>query len=470
MSVKDNMRKKNNINRRTFLKSSALAGTVGVIGGGGASGFLSSCSTDRNKKGNAPLREPGSYYVPDLPDMADDGKPLRAGVIGCGGRGSGAAFDFLNSANGVTITALGDVFEERVNTLADNLKAEKNIDIPTEMRFVGLDAYKKVIDSDVDIIIECTPPYFRPLHFAYAVEKGKHCFLEKPFFVDAVGYRKVMATAKQAEAKRLSVVTGAIRRHQRSYVASHQQIMNGAIGEITGGTVHYNVGKSWSRQRQPGWTDLEYMLKDWTNWIWLSGDIMLQILFHNIDAFVWLTGLKPVSSLGFGSRSRIVAGNQYDNFSVDFVLENDVHIHGMTRKIDGCTNKVTNLIQGTKGSWMGTGTVGGECVIKDLKGNVIWEFDEEEEKKNFKQTNPFVLEHVNLVNCIRRNTPIEQVSEISIPNLFGIMGRESAYTGLETTWETMTSSSLDYTPADFNMEGSMDMSQFESPLPGTSKK
>lgn len=461
------MKKENNVSRRTFLKSSALAGTVGIIGGGGASGFLSSCSTD-NKSGSAPLKEPGSYYVPDLPDMATDGKQLKAGVIGCGGRGSGAALDFLNSANDVTIIALGDVFEERVNTLADKLKADKNIDIPANMRFVGLDAYKHVIDSGVDIIIECTPPFFRPLHFEYAVEKNKHCFLEKPFFVDAVGYRKIMATAKQAQAKNLSVVTGAIRRHQRSYVASHQQIMNGAIGEITGGTVHYNVGKSWSRERQPGWSDLEYMLKDWTNWIWLSGDIMLQILFHNIDAFVWLTGLKPVSALAFGSRSRIVAGTQYDNFSVDFVMENNVHIHGMTRKIDGCTNGVSNFIQGTKGSWTGLGTVGGECFIKDLEGNVIWEFNEEEEKKNFKQTNPFVLEHVNLVNSIRKNTPIEQVSEISVGNMFGVMARESAYTGLETQWDTMTSSALDYTPADMNM-GPMDMSQFVSPVPGTSK-
>ena len=462
------MKNENNLSRRNFLKTTALAGTVGVIGGGGATGLLSSCSSDNKKTGKTPLKEPGSYYIPELPDMADDGKELKAGVIGCGGRGSGAAMDFLNSANNVTITALGDVFEEKVNTLADKLKADRNIDIPIDKRFVGLDAYKQVIDSGVDIIIEGTPPFFRPLHFEYAVEKNKHCFLEKPFFVDAVGYRKVMATAKQAQAKNLSVITGAIRRHQRSYVASHQQIMNGAIGEITGGTVYYNVGKSWYRERQPGWSDLEYMLKDWTNWIWLSGDIILQILFHNIDAFVWLTGLKPVSALGFGSRLRAVSGTQYDNFSVDFVMENDVHIHGMTRKIDGCTNNVSNFIQGTKGSWTGIGTVGGQAFIKDLAGNVVWEFDEEEEKANYKQTNPFVLEHVNLVNSIRRNTPIEQVSEISVGNMVGIMGRESAYTGLETHWDTMTSSSLDYTPTDFNM-GKMDMSQFVTPVLGTGK-
>ena len=173
------MKKESKLSRRSFLKSSALAGTIGVIGASGATGFLSSCSSDSEKKGKTALREPGSYYIPELPDLADDGKELRAGVIGCGGRGSGAAMDFLNSANGVTIVALGDVFEERVTSLADKLKSEKNIDIPSDKRFVGLDAYKHVIDSDVDVVIECSPPYFRASHFEYAVQKNKHCFLDR---------------------------------------------------------------------------------------------------------------------------------------------------------------------------------------------------------------------------------------------------------------------------------------------------
>ena len=458
----------NNISRRSFLKSSALAGTIGVISGGGATGLLASCSSDNKKSGNTPLREPGSYYVPDLPDMADDGKELKAGVIGCGGRGSGAAMDFLNSAIGVTIIALGDVFEDKINSLADRLKEAKNIDIPNDKRFVGLDAYKQVIDSGVDVVIDCSPPFFRPSHFEYAVEKNKHCFLEKPLFVDSVGYRKVIATAKQAQAKSLSVVTGTIRHHQRSYVASHQKIMDGAIGEITGGGVYYNVGAQWHKERQPEWNDLEYMLRDWYSWKWLSGDHILEQHIHSIDAFIWLTGLKPLRALSFGSRQRRVMGDRFDNFSTDFVMGNGVHMHSMCRQIDGCTNNVSNYIQGTKGSWTGTGAVGGEVVIKDLAGNIVWKFDEEEEKANYKQTNPFVLEHVNMVNCIRKNTPIEQASEMAVSNMAAIMGRESAYTGLETTWEEMTSSSMDFTPADLNM-GKMDMSSFVTPVPGTGK-
>ena len=169
--------KENNLTRRSFLKTSAVAGAVGVIGTGSA-GLLSSCS-DTNKKNGvaAPLREPGTYYIPELPDLATDGKELKAGVVGCGGRGAGAAINFLNSANGVTIVALGDVFQDRVDGLANKLKDEYNIDIPESMRFVGLDSYKQVIDSDIDVLIECTPPFFRPEHFKYAVEKNKHCFL-----------------------------------------------------------------------------------------------------------------------------------------------------------------------------------------------------------------------------------------------------------------------------------------------------
>ncbi len=462
------MKKDNKLSRRSFLKTSALAGTIGVIGGGGTAGMLSSCSSNNNKIDGTPLREPGSYYIPDLPDMAVDGKPLRAGVIGCGGRGSGASFDFLNSANGVTIVALADIFEEKVNSLADRLKKEKNIDIPIEKRFVGLEAYKQLIDSDVDVVIECTPSFFRPSHFEYIVKQNKHCFIEKPLFVDSVGYRKVMATAKQATAKKLTVITGTIRHHQRSYVESYKKISDGAIGEITGGAVYYNGGAQWSRERQPGWTDFEYMIKDWFNWRWLSGDMIIEQHIHSIDAFVWLTGLKPLSAIAFGSSQRRLSGDRYDNFSTDFTMENGAHMHSMCRQIDGCTNNVSNYIQGTKGSWIGVGAVGGEVMIKDLAGNVIWQFDEEKEKAEYKQTNPFVLEHVNLVNCIRKNAPIEQASEAAVSNMAALMGRESAYTGLETTWDGMTSSSLDYTPSDLNM-GSMDMSSFVTPVPGTGK-
>lgn len=439
-----------------------MAGALGVIGTTSSAGLLTSCSGGgKSKNGNIPLKEPGSFYIPDLPDKAADGKELKAGVIGCGGRGSGAAFNFLNAANGVTIVALGDVFQEKVDSLAEKLKNEKNIDIPSNKRFVGLDAYKQVVDSDVDIIIDATPPFFRPEHFKYAVEKGKHCFLEKPICVDPVGYRTIIAAAKQAQAKNLCVVTGTQRHHQRSYVESYKKIMEGAIGEITGGVVYWNQSMLWYRERQPGWSDFEYMIRDWVNWKWLSGDHIVEQHVHNIDVFTWFTGLKPISAVGFGSRHRRITGDQYDNFSVDFTMENGIHFHSMCRQIDGCANNVSEFIQGTKGSW----STQGETVIKDLAGNIIWKYDPEAEKTNFSQTDPYTLEHVNLINCIRGNKPIEQASETAIANMAAIMGRESAYTGLETKWDTMTTSPLDYTPKDLNM-GKMDMSAFTVPVPG----
>lgn len=458
------MKKENNISRRSFLKSSALVGAAGALGTTGGAAILSSCSgSGSSESATKPLKEPGTFYVPELMDIAKDGKELRAGVIGCGGRGSGAAFDFLAAANGVTIVALADTFKERVDSLAKELKEKKNIDIPEDKRFVGLDAYKQVIDCDLDVVLIATPPLFRPVHFKYATEKGKHSFLEKPICVDAVGYRTIMAASKQAAAKNLCVVTGTQRHHEHRYVQAYKQIMAGLIGEITGGTVYWNQSMLWYRERQADWTDAEWMIKDWVNWKWLSGDHIVEQHVHNIDVFTWFSGLKPVKATGFGSRQRRITGDQYDNFSIDFTMENGVHLHSMCRQIDGCANNVSEFIQGTKGSWNSA-----TDEIKDLAGNVVWKYDKEGTEAQFKQMNPYVLEHVNLVNHIRSNKPIDQASETAVSNMAAIMGRESAYTGAETTWEQMTASPLDYTPADLSL-GKMDMSTFTVPVPGSGK-
>ena len=456
------MTKENKMGRRSFIKSSATAGVLCTVGlGSGTSALLSSCG-DNSKPKNVPLKKAGSYYIPDLVDFARDGVELRAGVIGCGGRGSGAALDFLNAGNGLTVVALGDVFQERVEELAQRLKKDKEIDIPNDKCFVGLDAYKQVIDSDIDVVIIASPPFFRPDQFKYAVEKGKHAFLEKPICVDPVGYRSIIATARQAMAKNLCVITGTQRHHQRNYVESYKKIMEGAIGEITGGAVYWNQSMLWYRERKKEWSDFEWMVKDWVNWKWLSGDHIVEQHVHNIDVFTWFSGLKPASATGFGSRHRRVTGDQYDNFSVDFVMENGIHFLSMCRQIDGCADNVSEFIQGTKGSWS---TANGETVILDLSGNVVWKFDKEAEGEAYTQTNPYVLEHVNWINHIRSKTPIDQASETALPNMLAIMGRESAYTGAEVTWDNMITSSIDYTPVDLN-EGKMNMKPFTVPVPG----
>ncbi|HNU37694.1 MAG TPA: oxidoreductase, partial [Macellibacteroides fermentans] len=216
----------------------------------------------------------------------------------------------------------------------------------------------------------------------------------------------------------------------------------------------------WYKERQAGWNDCEWMIKDWVNWKWLSGDHIVEQHVHNIDVFTWFSGLKPVKAVAFGSRQRRLTGDQYDNFSVDFTMENGIHLHSMCRQIDGCATNVSEFIQGTKGSWDSS-----TMEIKDLAGNVVWKYDGEAEKANFKQTDPYTLEHANWITHIRSKKPIAQAEETAVSNMAAIMGRESAYTGAETTWDAMTASTIDYTPKDLNL-GKMDMSTFVVQVPG----
>jgi len=442
------------INRRQFLSYTALAGAAVAV-----PALLSGC-----KKGNemTPLRAEGEYYVPELPDKADEGKELKVGVIGCGGRGSGAVINLLDAADGITVTALGDVFEDRLNNLRDRLKNDRQQEVAAENCFIGFDAYQKVIDSGVDMVIIATPPFFRPEHFKYATEKGVHSFLEKPIAVDPKGYRTIMAAAKQAEAKGLSVVTGTQRHHQRPYVEAFQKIQQGMIGEITGGNVYWNQNMLWYRTREAGWSDMEWMIRDWVNWKWLSGDHIVEQHVHNLDVFLWMAGYPKLSTAtAFGARHRRITGDQFDMFSVDFTFENGIHLHSMCRQIEGCANRVSEFIQGSKGTWNSE-----THEIKDLQGNVIWKFDDAAAQQQFKQHDPYVLEHVDWVNHIRRGTAHVEAGDTAISCMAAVMGRESAYTGAMTNWDEMTQSPLDYTPAKLEI-GPMDMSAYTVAVPGT---
>ena len=443
------------MSRKDFLSLSAIAGVSTLVG---SSTLMTSCGP----KGPVytPLKQPGEYYIPVLNDKADDGKELKAGVIGCGGRGSGAIYDLLAAANGIKVVALGDTFADRLNGLKGSLAKNGQV-VADDKCFVGFDAYKKVIDSGVDMVIIATPPAFRPIHFQYATEKGVHSFLEKPIAVDPKGYRTIMATAKQAQAKNLSVVCGTQRHHQRPYVEAYQKIQEGMIGEITGGNVYWNQSMLWYRERQQGWTDTEWMIRDWVNWKWLSGDHIVEQHVHNIDVFLWMSGLKPVKATAFGGRHRRVTGDQYDMFSVDFEMENGIHMHSMCRQINGCSNNIGEFIQGTKGSWNSY-----NHEIKDLDGNVIWKFDEEAAKAQFEQHNPYVLEHVDWVNHIRKGTMHDEATECGISCLAGVMGRESAYTGATVSWDEMSQSPQDYM-SEFKHElGKQDMDKCVVPVPG----
>jgi predicted dehydrogenase len=220
----------------------------------------------------------------------------------------------------------------------------------------------------------------------------------------------------------------------------------------------------WYKKREEKWSDMEYMVRDWVNWKWLSGDHIVEQHVHNIDVFNWFSGKKPVKAVAFGARHRRLTGDQYDMFSVDFEYEGGIHVHSMCRQIDGCANNVSEFIQGTKGSWSSD-----KMEIADLKGNVIWKFDKDKEKADFKQTNPYVLEHVDLINHIRDNKPINQAEETAISCLTAIMGRESAYTGAAVKWDEISNSTLSYLPEKLEI-GPMDMSKYVVMVPGKPKE
>ena len=455
--------RKNSINRRDFLSSAAMLGAAGTLGAGA---LLPSCN---NNKGTVlePLRPEAEWNLPadPLPDKAIDGKELKVGLIGCGGQGTGDLVNLLNAADGIKVAALGDMFEDRIERCRNTLKRQGNQEVPDNMCFLGFDAYLKVIDA-VDMVMLVTPPVFRPLYFKAAVAAGKHVFLEKPLCVDPAGARSIMATAKQADTQGLCVVTGTQRHHQRVYTESYKQIQSGLMGKIVSGNVYWNQSKLWHRTKNAEWTDMEWMIRDWVNWTWLSGDHIVEQHVHNIDVFNWFSHLKPVKCVGFGARHRRLTGDQYDMFSVDYIYEGDVHVHSMCRQIDGCHNDIWERIQGTKGIWMYNGVNG---VITDLKGNELWEFDFEKEKEEFTQTNPTVLELANWVNCIRTNKPINQAEETAISTLVAIMGRISAYTGAEVTWDQVMAMNMDLMPEKLEFIN-MDMKQYIIPVPGKAKE
>lgn len=447
---------KNKMNRRDFLQRSTILGVGGIVG---VSALASACKGPKY----VPLRKPEEYYIPELPDKAAPGREIKVGVIGCGGRGSGAIQNLFDAADGIRLTALGDVFPDRLEGLRKMASEKLGQEVPDENCFIGFDAYQKVIDSGVDMIIDTTPPVFRPDHFKYAVQKGVHSFLEKPVAVDAKGYRTVMAAAKQAQAKGLCVVCGTQRHHQRPYVEAFRKIQEGYIGEITGGNVYWNQGMLWYRNREKGWSDMEWMIRDWVNWKWLSGDHIVEQHVHNIDVFLWMSGYKVAKATGFGARHRRITGDQYDQFSIDFEMENGVHLHSMCRQIDGCSNAVGEIIYGTKGSWNSF-----DHEIKDLDGNVVWKFDNEKAETEFQQHNPYVLEHVDLVNHIRKGEPIDEATACAMSTLAGVMGRTAAYTGDTVTWDAMSQSELDYLPEKLEL-GPMDMSDYTVQVPGKAK-
>ena len=430
-----------NYSRRDFINRAVLAGGVTLAAG------LVSCEAKKRIK--------------EFRSAAPDGPVLKAGLVGCGARGTGAAVNFLDAGPNLEVVALGDVFDDKLQECRENLKEEKGVDIDSEKCFVGFDAFEKVIDSGVDIVLLATPPYFRPQHFEAAVKAGKHIFMEKPVAVDPVGIRSILINGIRAKEMGLSVVTGTIKRHQPDYLATYDRVKSGVIGEIVSGNCYYNQGKLWHVNPKAEWTELEAMVRNWVNWTWLSGDHIVEQHIHNLDLMNWFIGTHPDKATGFGSRQRRATGDQYDNFSIDYIYPNQVHVHSMCRQINGCTNNVSDLIRGTYGY------TNCENTIFDATGKQRWKYPLTEEQQNDRWYffwRAFIQEHIDLVTAIRTNQSINEAQQIAESSLTAIMGRISAYTGKTTTWDEMLNSEIHLGPKHFIM-GDVNVEK-SIPIPG----
>lgn len=411
------------LSRRKFISRTALA-TVGTVA---TAGIITSCKSKPKAK------------LPVMLNEAPDGRLLKAGLIGCGGRGTGAAMNYLDAGPNLQITALGDVFRDKLDQCREQLKVKKGVEIPEENCFVGFDCYEKVIDSGVDVVLLVTPPHFRPAHIEAAVNAGKHVFMEKPCAVDPVGARRVMIAAERAKEKGLCIVSGTIRRSQKDFMETQRRVTNGEIGDIVSAHIIRNGGSLWVIRKQPGWSDMEYMLRNWANFCWLSGDHIVEQFIHEIDVMNWHIGKNPLKAIGWGGRQRRVTGDQYDFFSIEYIYDNGMHTHCAARQITGCSNLTKQFIVGTEGFADARGT------LYNLKGEEIWKYPkpaEDDPDQTWAVKDPFVQEHVNLVTAIRTGNIINDAEAQVNSTLITIMGRMSAYTGKDVTWDEVLNSDL----------------------------
>jgi myo-inositol 2-dehydrogenase/D-chiro-inositol 1-dehydrogenase len=383
---------------------------------------------------------------------------IKVGVIGCGGRGSGAADDGLKSAKGVEVIALGDYFKDRVDGLRNRLNTEvkedakikelgNKVDVPEDRCFVGIDAAERVINtSGVNYIILATPPGFRPVHLQAAIAAGKHVFTEKPVSVDGPGTRKCLDVFEEANKKKLGIAAGTQRRHQLGYIETIKQLHDGAIGDVLSLRCYWNNRNDiWFRARKNGMTDLDYQVHNWYHFLWLCGDHIAEQHVHNLDVCNWIMKTHPIRCLGMGGRvapcaDPSVDGNKYNFFAVEFEYPNGVRMHSQCRQINnvddnvGGVSGVSEAAVGTKGlCQVNTYTINGKPVMT--------------RQQDRKSTNPYVQEHTDLIESIRAGKPINELKNVAESSLTAVMGRMSAYTGKAVSWDQALNSRQDTMPA-----------------------
>jgi myo-inositol 2-dehydrogenase/D-chiro-inositol 1-dehydrogenase len=384
---------------------------------------------------------------------------IKIGVIGCGGRGTGAAANTCTGNEGVTIHAMGDLFKDNLDNSLNKLKNDENckgkLNVTDDRCFTGFDAYKKVIDSGIDMVILASPPGFRPMMLEYAVKAGKNIFTEKPVGVDGPGIRRVLAAYEEAKSKGLGIVAGTQRRHQAPYLESIKRIQAGAIGEITSARCYWDQGALWHRslkeKAQKGWSDMEWQVRNWLYFTWLSGDHIVEQHVHNLDVINWALTKDssepghPLSCLGLGGRQVRTApdfGNIYDHFAIEYVYPDDVHVQSFCRQIENTDGNVSEAIVGTKGTFS---TQSNRYVFTGANRGRV----------DAKGIDPYVQEHKDLVASIRESKPLNELKTVAFSTLTAIMGRMSAYTGKQVTWDQALNSKLDTMPKELTFEGTL---------------
>lgn len=376
---------------------------------------------------------------------------IRIGLVGCGGRGTGAVDNAFNAAAGVKLVAMGDAFKDRLEECKVNLAKKPGnaakIEVKDENCFTGFDAYERVINTkEVNYIILATPPGFRPAHLKAAVAAGKNIFTEKPVAVDGTGIRSVLATYEESKAKNLAIAAGTQRRHQTGYLETMKRIHDGAIGEIVAARCYWNQGGLWKKDRQSSWSDLEWQLRNWLYFTWLSGDHIVEQHVHNIDVVNWAVQAHPVSATGMGgrqSRTDAAYGHIFDHFAIDYEYASGMHLMSMSRQQVGAAGNVSEALVGTKGTSRPDRYV--------ITGPKKWSMPREQGNT----PDPYVNEHTHLIASIRAGKPINELKTVAESTLTAIMGRMSAYTGKVVTWEQALNSTEDLVPVAFDWKAPM---------------
>lgn len=383
---------------------------------------------------------------------------VRIGVIGCGGRGTGALLDALGAATNVIypgagyhtedvkagaavahrdieVTALCDLFPDRLRRARENLD-KLGLNVPEARCFTGFDGHEKLLDlAEVNYVIHATPPKFRPDHVLAAVKAGKHVFMEKPGAVDAPGVRTLLEAYELARQKNLGIACGTQRRHMRGYGETIKRIQDGEIGEIEYLRSYWNGGVIWVIEKTPEMSEMEWQLRNWNYFTWIGGDHYVEQHVHNLDVMNWVMGAHPIKAYGMGGRQmreHPIHGHIYDHFAVEFEYPNGVRMFSQARQMNHCEDKVEEAVHGSKGT--------SNCATwLRQKDGKFWRFRDRE-------VNAYQQEHQNLIASIRAGAPINEARNLAESTLTGIMGRESAYTGRSIEWEQMLHSTLSYGP------------------------